>query len=401
MSPAMLLHVIECTAFMRLEDLRQALPPYREDVVVVDMDDDQATAYRELEQEYERVYKEADWKRKLPIAGARLQDCMSYPDTCTEALARDLALDSGGETVEHLSAPTLPGERTYPKERTLVQMLEAQRRRGRRSMVFYENTHARDLGPRLLGLIRGHGFRAELLRSTVPAEDREEWIERRVREGVEVLITNPALIETGLDMIPFPGVFWAQISFRTERVWQGSHRPLRPGQTEDCEVYFLVYRGTKQYPALKLIADKVHKANVFGGDLIGNGLDLEAEADTTEALAREFLECTEGHQEGLEEMFQQREDEFQAGEEYLDDSFADEDWSAESTYELSSLDTAEHLGGALSLVQISFGSLMSAETTDELVQQEAELRAKSLERKKWLGQVRRARLQRAGQLALL
>ena len=66
MSPALLLHVIECAAFMRMEDLRQALPPYHEYVRPVDMDEEQAEAYRTLESAYNEVRASADRKRDLP-----------------------------------------------------------------------------------------------------------------------------------------------------------------------------------------------------------------------------------------------------------------------------------------------------------------------------------------------
>jgi hypothetical protein len=40
---------------------------------------------------------------------------------------------------------------------------------------------------------------AELGAETVPAERREEWAAARVREGVDVLSTDPRLVQTGPD----------------------------------------------------------------------------------------------------------------------------------------------------------------------------------------------------------
>ncbi|MDE3075839.1 MAG: DEAD/DEAH box helicase, partial [Chloroflexota bacterium] len=322
MSPALLLHVIECAAFMRMEDLRQALPAYHEYVRVVDMEEEQAEAYYALESTYVATRESADRKRRLAIAGAMLRDCLSYPDTCVEPLSREVAVDEAKQKTELIEAPALPADRVYPKERTMLDIAENERRRGRRCLVYYVDTHVRDVGPRLEALFKQHGFRPAILKPTVPAEDREEWLDKRIREGANVILTNPALVETGLDILGTPCVIFTQLSFVTNRVRQASRRPWRPGQTEEVDVYFLVYRATKQYPAMKLMADKVHKANIFAGDLVGGGFDVEAEDDAMEALAREFFEEGVGEGDGLEEMFAQREEVTAAEDAFLDESFS-------------------------------------------------------------------------------
>jgi len=61
----------------------------------------------------------------------------------------------------------------------------------------------RDLAPRLLWLAEQAGLRPDVLKVSVKPEARERWIDQRVEKGLDVLFSNPALVETGLDYMEF------------------------------------------------------------------------------------------------------------------------------------------------------------------------------------------------------
>ena len=42
---------------------------------------------------------------------------------------------------------------------------------------------------------------------------REEWLSARVREGAEVLICHPRLVQTGLDLIDWPSICWFETEY--------------------------------------------------------------------------------------------------------------------------------------------------------------------------------------------
>ena len=50
---------------------------------------------------------------------------------------------------------------------------------------------------RLKRLLTGSGIRAEIMEDTVPPRKREEWVENHLQQGMQVMITNPNLVETG------------------------------------------------------------------------------------------------------------------------------------------------------------------------------------------------------------
>lgn len=43
-----------------------------------------------------------------------------------------------------------------------------------------------------------------MLRSTVDAVHREDWVAEQVERGIDVLICNPDLVKTGQDLLEFP-----------------------------------------------------------------------------------------------------------------------------------------------------------------------------------------------------
>jgi len=320
MSPAILLHVIGSAVFLRLEDVAAALPPYREEVHVVDEDPELLDAYKDLDRQFQDASQSASYGQRMRIAGAALQTLLSYPDTCTRPVEQTIKIGRGaGESVD-ITAPALPADKLYAKERALLELLVGERAKGRRCLVYYTNTGVRDLAPRLLRLAEQAGLRTDVLKVSVKPEARERWIEQRVEKGLDVLFSNPALVETGLDLLAFPTILWAQVCYRTVTVRQASRRSWRIPQRLPVTVHHFVYRNTKQYPALLYIATKVHTSNQFDGDLEGDGLDELAGDDAVGSLARLLFDGAPAGN-GLEQLFASLEETKADSRTFLDASF--------------------------------------------------------------------------------
>jgi hypothetical protein len=52
-------------------------------------------------------------------------------------------------------------------------------------------------------LLEQEGFKVAVLRASVDASRREDWIAEQLDRGIDVLITNPELVKTGLDLLEF------------------------------------------------------------------------------------------------------------------------------------------------------------------------------------------------------
>ncbi|MDE3075536.1 MAG: hypothetical protein KGJ86_08910, partial [Chloroflexota bacterium] len=330
MSPAILLHVIGAAVFLRLEDIAASLPPYKEEVHVIDEDPELLSAYEDLAGQFRQAKDSASFGQKMRVAGAALQTLLSYPDTCIQPVAQVLKVGRGpGESLD-ITAPALPPETIYAKERALMDLLLTERSKGRRCLVYYSNTGVRDLAPRLLWLAEQAGLRADVLKVSVRPEARELWIDQRVARGLDVLYANPTLVETGLDLLAFPTLAWYQVNYRTVTVRQASRRSWRIPQKLPVFVHHFVYRHTTQYPALLYIASKVHTANQFDGDLEGDGLDELAGDDALGSLAKMLFDAAPA-KNGLEQLFASLEDVKADSRSFLDSQFDEEEqpsWSS-------------------------------------------------------------------------
>jgi hypothetical protein len=283
-SPALVPRLLDSTVFLTLEDLGFELPSYREQPVVLEMirgngsEDDQAETYEQLSQDLLAAAQE-DWS----LMAEYLQTTLAWPN----APWRDEETSIG-------TIPALPADRRYPKEAWLVEKCLEQKGLGRRVLLFVRQTGTRDIQPRLRKLLKQAGLRTVVMRSSVTTHRREMWVRRRLKKGLDVLICNPRLVQTGLDLIDFATSIFYEIEYSVYLVQQASRRTWRLGQTEPVEVYFPIYAGTMEHRAVAHVGRKVAAAQLLYGDDIAGALVQEAGADYgfLESLAREVIENT-------------------------------------------------------------------------------------------------------------
>ncbi|MCC7368784.1 MAG: hypothetical protein IT306_10200 [Chloroflexi bacterium] len=299
-TPPILFHLVGNTVFLRLRDVARHLPPYEEQVLLVPLDEaatteepSQAGCYRRLAADLRSAVQRALRAGSKRLLGTYLQALLSYPDACTR---EEVVLDpTTNEVLAH--APALPDDRLYSKERALVDLVRRERVRGRRVLVYVTHTGLRDITLRLRAILERAGFGVAVLKAdTVAAERREEWVAARVREGLDVLLTNPRLVQTGLDLVDFPSVVWAEVDYSVYVLRQASRRSWRIGQRHPVEVTFLTYAGTLQAEALALVAAKTRASLMVEGELPEDGLAaLEGDGgDVYLALARRLAEPGDG-----------------------------------------------------------------------------------------------------------
>lgn len=92
-----------------------------------------------------------------------------------------------------------------PKEQRLAERVKASRACGRKTLVFVEQTGARDIRGRLVEALDrlAPGVNVQMLSAAdmKPAR-RELWIKRRA-PAMDVLLVNAGLVKTGLDRVMF------------------------------------------------------------------------------------------------------------------------------------------------------------------------------------------------------
>ena len=327
LAPAALFHLIGNSVFLRLSDVASGLPPYEEQVLLSGMDREtdftgfsQRKAYDLVFDTLRQALAEALAKGSKRLLATYLQTLLAYPDGCTR-----------GETVFDpqtgnvlVQMPPLSEDKLYPKEQALVDLVAAERLAGRKVLVYATHTGTRDITERMDGFLTRQRFRVAVLKADTVAPDRREtWVEERVKQGVDVVICHPRLVQTGLDLIDFPTLCWFETDYSVYTMRQASRRSWRIGQTRPVKVVFMAYRNTLQADALKLVAKKLQSSLAVEGELPEDGLAAFGDDgdDLMLALARQIVsgEEPDADSESVEQVFAQARDAEASAEEFLVD----------------------------------------------------------------------------------
>ena len=250
-----------------------------------------------------------------------LQTLLAYPDGCTRG---ETVFDPRtGDVI--VQVPPLSEEKLYPKEKALIDLVAAERLEGRRVLVYVTHTGTRDITGRMDDILTRHGIRVAVMKADAVAPNRrEKWVADKVKEGIDVLICHPRLVQTGLDLIDFPTICWDETDYSVYVVRQASRRSWRIGQTRPVKVVFMSYRNTLQADALKLVAKKMQSSLAVEGELPEDGLAAYGDDgdDMMMALARRIVSGDEEDTETMEEVFAQaRNAESEAEELLVDDGW--------------------------------------------------------------------------------
>ena len=106
-----------------------------------------------------------------------------------------------------------------------------------------------------------------------------------------MLITNPKLIETGLDLVQYSTVVFYEVEYSLYTLWQACRRVWRLGQTRAVKVYYLTYADTLEEKAYALIGQKIKAAQLLYGDEVASAL-VEDVGDASLVMA--LVQAIEG-----------------------------------------------------------------------------------------------------------
>ena len=147
------------------------------------------------------------------MLGVVLNVLLAWPDCCFRS-----------ETVVHprtrntwrLSRLSSTSSRSAPG-RELIDICREEKAQGRKVLAYTVYTGTRDTTSRLKVLLEQEGFKVAVLRASVDASRREDWIAEQLDRGIDVLITNPELVKTGLDLLEFPTIVFMQSGYNVIR----------------------------------------------------------------------------------------------------------------------------------------------------------------------------------------
>lgn len=292
-SPLLVAEVLDHAIFFSLADLGKALPQYEEIALPVEMDTDTYDQYDRTRSLLKDYLIQRRWEGDTTFRGAYLQWSMGWINTPfrpTEVI-HNIKHPITGEKRPHVVTriPSYGEARVYTKEQALVDLLKEELAAGRPCVVYLRQTATKDIQPRIESLIRQHvpGAVPYVLKNTVAAERREKVIDQQIAAGINVVICNPELVKTGLDLIHFPTLIFHEITFNLSTMMQAAARAYRLNQThEHCKTVYLFAEGTMEHTAVQLMSRKQRAAKLLTGDIGLTGLDAltEGESGFEEAL---------------------------------------------------------------------------------------------------------------------
>jgi hypothetical protein len=282
-------HLIDKCVFLGLNEVSDKLPQLSEECLPVRMDKDLAAAYRdEVQEPLIKAVKEMMKRRDRRLLGAMVQTLLAYPDY--PFAWEPVGYYKAGQFVTVAVPPNLNDAVVRPKEQALINLVRTEKAIRRQVWVFVQFTDKHDVEARLERLLSSAGLRVGVLRSSVPLARREEWIGKNAPH-LDVVLSHPRLVETGLDLFDkggrhnFPTICFYETGYNLFTLRQASRRSWRIGQKKDCRVVYLYYERTMQDRAIALMGKKLTAAQALEGKFSSEGLVAMAGEDANMELA--------------------------------------------------------------------------------------------------------------------
>ena len=283
--------LMENTVFLSLYDMAKELPDYEEIPVACKMPDSIEKEYRNMEDEFRTVMRK-DRRLANKLMSPYLNLLTAYPDQPyghAPVIAGDYSIvprDFTDEPNDKLNKVLeLVGKKIAAGERVII----------------YTAWVRLDTQSLLIDKLAEMGIKACILKQSVKPVKREDWVQKKLSRGMQVLIANPTLVQTGLDLNEFTTLVFFNLAFNLYVLRQASCRSWRINQTTPkIEVYLFYFGNTMQQRALKLMASKLAAATMIEGQLSEEGLAaLSQNTDMTTQLARELAS---GIKESVEDL---------------------------------------------------------------------------------------------------
>ena len=292
--------LLDKAAFLSLTDMGKDLPEYEEIPIALKMPEAVEKEYSEIESALKAVLKD-DRKIAKKILSAYLNLLTAYPDQPYGH--KPVYHPRKGYAIVEPKDTALPGQ-VLPKDEEVLKICERKILSGEKVLI-YTNWTRLDTQTRLQTLLCSHGWNATILPAKVKPAQREQWVADRLECGLQILIANPTLVQTGLDLNAFTTLIFYDMGTKLFTLRQASRRSWRINQTAPrVEVYMLYYQNTMQHKAVKLMASKLAVAGIIEGAFSEEGLAAMSECeDMTTLMAKELMLGIKDSVEDVSEMF--------------------------------------------------------------------------------------------------
>ncbi|MDR3277967.1 MAG: hypothetical protein LBT12_04270, partial [Oscillospiraceae bacterium] len=301
--------LMDSAAFLSLGDMGSRLPDYEEIPIKLEMNPKVKAEYDRISLAFRKILQN-DRKIAQKLLSQYLGLMTAYSDQpyghspVLYPSLKGKPKDDDNPIVLLTPGDTSTFDELHEKDMAVLDIVERKAALGERVLI-YTSWVRLDTQDKLSKLLREKGYKADVLTVKVAPDKREDWVQKRVDNGVQALIANPALLETGLDLNAFTTLVYYNVGYSLFTFRQSSRRSWRINQTAPkIEVYILYYEGTMQARAIRLMASKLAVATIIEGNISDEGLAAMSECkDMTTLLARELTLGIRDEVEDIAETF--------------------------------------------------------------------------------------------------
>lgn len=268
--------LLDKTIFVSLEDMSTGLPTYTEHPVGVELDVCTRENYEVLIRELRDIFLANGGGRD--IAFQATQKLAIYPDMPYNVAP---LYDKTGQVLLNFNnAVEDPNKFVSNKDLKTLEIVQEKVAKGENVLIYVNFVNKTDVTKRLTEIFKNSGIKSCVLDAKVKATEREKWIDKKIKDGCRVMICNPTLVETGLDLLAFTNIIFYQVGFNLFTMRQAARRSYRLNQPNPVNVYFLYYENTTQETVISLMANKLRAAMAIEGKFTEEGLNSMSNNDS-------------------------------------------------------------------------------------------------------------------------
>lgn len=261
-APDLLELAIEFTVFLSLEEVGANIPVRHDKAVATWMTDEMAEIYRKYDKIITLYNKDRISMGDNSFMGQAfhaLNNWSNWPFERYPVIHRRWLIDpdTGKRFMDSALICTIPAikDTMTNKDRLVLDSIRDSLAKGKQVAVYFHQTgiHAdkpnKDILKRFEKLVKDNidGAIPAIMRHTVQTTKREAWLETQLAKGMNILLCNPNLVKTGLDLLWARKIIWYELDYSLPTVDQASSRAKRIGQDQETELefYFNVMKPEK------------------------------------------------------------------------------------------------------------------------------------------------------------